>query len=139
MMYGADSFGPQSLPKEGGVLLLRGPLARPPPQQDRNTLRLRVALYAATATTWLLHITASWTWTDATVIHSAAMWVVVLLFMRVLGGDRPYTRGAGVLGYGGFTVIGVLDLVGWPAPPTTLPRRATNRPPRPRWEHDRRC
>ncbi|MGN9786834.1 hypothetical protein ACTMTF_35795 [Nonomuraea sp. ZG12] len=94
--------------------ILRGPLAGPPPQQDRNTVRLRVALYAATATMWLLHATASLTWADATVIDSAAMWVVVLLFMRVLGGDRPYTRGAGVLGYGGFTVIGVLDLVGWP-------------------------
>ncbi|GAA2417397.1 hypothetical protein [Nonomuraea africana] len=96
--------------------ILRGPLAGPPPQQDRNTLRLRVALYVATATTWLLHVTASSMWADATVIDSAAMWVVVLLFMRVLGRDRQYTRGAGVLGYGGFTVIGVLDLVGWPVP-----------------------
>jgi hypothetical protein len=95
--------------------ILRGPLAGPLPQQDRNTLRLRVALYAATATTWLLHVTVSWIWAYATVIDSAVMWVVVLLFMRVLGGDRPYTRGAGVLGYGGFTVIGVLDLVGWSA------------------------
>ncbi|GAA3419702.1 hypothetical protein GCM10018952_60240 [Streptosporangium vulgare] len=49
-------------------------------------------------------------------IHSAVMWVVVLLFMRVLDRDREYTRGAGVLGYGGFTVIGVLDLVGRPVP-----------------------
>lgn len=75
---------------------------------------MRVALYVATAVTCLLHVTASLIWADATVIGSAAMWVVVLLFMRVLGRDRPYTRGAGVLGYGGFTVIGVLDLVGWP-------------------------
>jgi len=92
--------------------ILRGPPAGPPPQQDRNTLRLRVALYVATATSWLLYLTASSIWAVASVIDSAAMWVVVLLFMRVLGRDRPYTRGAGVLGYGGFTVIGVLDLVG---------------------------
>lgn len=96
--------------------ILRGPPAGQPAQQDRNTLRLRVALYVATATTWLLHVTESLIWTDATVIISAVMWVVVLLFMRVLGGDRPYMRGAGVLGYGGFTVIGVLDLVGWSVP-----------------------
>ncbi|MET7328469.1 hypothetical protein [Nonomuraea sp. NPDC005650] len=94
--------------------ILRGPLAGPPPQQDRNILRLRVALYVATAVTWLLYVTASFIWVDVTVINSAAMWWVVLVFMRVLGGDRPYMRGAGVLGYGGFTVIGVLDLVGWP-------------------------
>lgn len=96
--------------------ILRGPLAGPPSQQDRNTLRLRMALYIATAMTWLLHVTASSIRADATVIDSAAMWVVVLLFMRVLGRDRRYTRGAGVLGYGGFTVIGVLDLIGWPVP-----------------------
>ncbi|WP_030923217.1 hypothetical protein [Streptosporangium amethystogenes] len=96
--------------------ILRGPPAGPPPQQDRNTLRLRVALYVATATTWLLHVTESLIWADATVIISVVMWVVVLLFTRVLGGDRPYMRGAGVLGYGGFTVIGVLDLVGRPVP-----------------------
>ncbi|MGJ6965951.1 hypothetical protein ACSDR0_28990 [Streptosporangium sp. G11] len=96
--------------------ILRGPPAGPPPQQDRNTLRLRVALYVATATIWLLHVTTSSTWAYATVIDSAVMWVIVLLFMRVLGGDRQYTRGAGVLGYGGFTVIGVLDLVGWSVP-----------------------
>lgn len=96
--------------------ILRGPLAGPPSQQDRNTLRLRMALYVATAMTWLLHVTASSIRADATVIDSAAMWVVVLLFMRVLGRDRRYTRGAGVLGYGGFTVIGVLDLIGWPVP-----------------------
>jgi hypothetical protein len=96
--------------------ILRGPVAGPPPRQDRNTLRLRVALYVATATTWLLHVTASLVWADTAVIDSAVMWVVVLLFMRVLGGDRPYMRGAGVLGYGGFTVIGVLDLAGLTVP-----------------------
>ncbi|MEV0389390.1 hypothetical protein [Nonomuraea sp. NPDC050643] len=110
--------------------ILRGPLAGPPPDQDRqaqvegqadrddqhhdgDTRRLRVALYASASTTWLLHVTAS-IWAGPTVIDSAVMWVVVLLFMRVLGGDRPYMRGAGVLGYGGFTVIEVFDLAGWP-------------------------
>ncbi|MDF2705785.1 MAG: hypothetical protein K0R62_1437 [Nonomuraea muscovyensis] len=96
--------------------ILRGPPAGPPPQQDRNTLWLRVALYVAAATMWLLHVTASSTWAVATVIDSVAMCVVVLLFRRVLGRDRRYPLGAGVLGYGGFTVIGVLDLVGWPVP-----------------------
>ncbi|GAA3419672.1 hypothetical protein [Streptosporangium vulgare] len=96
--------------------ILRGPAAGPPPQQDRNTLRVRVALYVAVAAMWLLHAIASWIWADMAVIHSAVMWVVVLLFMRVLDRDREYTRGAGVLGYGGFTVIGVLDLVGRPVP-----------------------
>ncbi|RSN08382.1 hypothetical protein DMB42_20295 [Nonomuraea sp. WAC 01424] len=96
--------------------VLRGPLTGPPPEQDRDTRRLRVALYAATATTWLLHVTESWVPADTTVFDSAVMCVVVLLFMRVLGRDRQYMRGAGVLGYGGFTVIGVLDLAGWTVP-----------------------
>ncbi|MEU8205242.1 hypothetical protein [Streptosporangium sp. NPDC049046] len=96
--------------------ILRGPSAGPPPQQDRNTLRLRVALYVEVATMWLIHVTASLIWADTAVIDSAVMLVVVLLFMRVLDRDREYTRGAGVLGYGGFTVIGVLDLVGLSVP-----------------------
>ncbi|MFC5826520.1 hypothetical protein [Nonomuraea insulae] len=95
--------------------ILRRPPAGPPSQQDRNTRRLRVALYASAATTLLLHVTAS-IWAGTVVIDSAVMCVVVLLFMRVLGGDRPYMRGAGVLGYGGFTVIEVFDLAGWPMP-----------------------
>ncbi|SEH03486.1 hypothetical protein SAMN05444920_13746 [Nonomuraea solani] len=94
--------------------VLRGPLAGPPPDQDQRTLRLRVAFYVATAATWLGHVIASLAGVDATVIDSAVMWVVVLLFMRVLGGDRPYMRGAGVLGYGGFTVISVVDLTAGP-------------------------
>ncbi|MGI5274193.1 hypothetical protein ACQEUU_34010 [Nonomuraea sp. CA-218870] len=96
--------------------VLRGPLAGPPAQQDRNTLRLRVALYVATATAWLLHLVPPGIWAVASVLDTGAMWVVVLLFMRVLGGDREYARGAGVLGYGGFTVFGVLDLVDWSVP-----------------------
>ncbi|GAA1663523.1 hypothetical protein GCM10009733_071460 [Nonomuraea maheshkhaliensis] len=93
--------------------VVRGPLAGSPPQQDRDVMRLRVALYVAAATTWLLHLAGSLAWDVATVIDFVAMWVVVLRFMPVLGGDRPFTRGAGVLGYGGFAVIGVFDLVGW--------------------------
>ncbi|MER5646154.1 hypothetical protein [Streptosporangium sp. NPDC002524] len=97
--------------------ILRGPLTGPPSSQDGDTLWPRVALYGATATTWSLHVTASWIWADAVaVIGSAVMWVVVVLFTRVLGRDRQFTRGAGVLGYGGFTVIGVLDLVGRSVP-----------------------
>ncbi|MGW2154890.1 hypothetical protein [Nonomuraea sp. NPDC001699] len=95
--------------------VLRGPLAGPPPRQDRDILRLRVALYVATATTWLLHVTA-WLPVDVAVIDSAAMYVLVLLFMRVLGPGRQYMRGAGVLGYGGLTLMDVLGLVGLPVP-----------------------
>ncbi|MEV5892837.1 hypothetical protein [Nonomuraea fuscirosea] len=94
---------------------LRGPLVEWPPEQDRNIVRLRIALYVAAATTWLFHVTASLSWEVGLVINSAAMWVVVLRFMWVLDGDRMFTRGLGVLGYGGYTVIGVFDLVGVPA------------------------
>ncbi|RJL33247.1 hypothetical protein [Bailinhaonella thermotolerans] len=90
--------------------ILRRPPAGPPPERDRDTRRLRVALYVATATTGLLHVTASWA--GAAVVNSVAMWAVVLLSARVLGGDRTYTRGAGVLGYAGLTVIDALDLAG---------------------------
>ncbi|MFG1948641.1 hypothetical protein [Nonomuraea sp. NPDC048826] len=96
--------------------ILRVPSAGTPSQQDRNTLRLRVALYVATATVWLLHLVPPGIWAVASVLDSAVMWVVVLLFMRVLGGDREYARGAGVLGYGGFAVLGIFDLVGWRVP-----------------------
>ncbi|YCK37964.1 hypothetical protein ACNF49_29110 [Actinomadura sp. ATCC 39365] len=95
--------------------ILRGPSAGPPPPQDPDTLRLRLALYASAATTFLLHLTTS-IWADTTVIDSAVTCVVVVLFTRVLGRGRPYMRGAGLLGYGGFTVIGALDLLGLSVP-----------------------
>ncbi|MFF4198034.1 hypothetical protein [Nonomuraea sp. NPDC001831] len=95
--------------------ILRGPSAGPPPPQDADLLRLRLALYAAAASLFLLHLTTS-IWADTTVIDSAVMCVLVVLFMRVLGRGRPYMRGAGLLGYGGYTVIGVLDLLGRPVP-----------------------
>ncbi|MEU8362106.1 hypothetical protein AB0C27_39410 [Nonomuraea sp. NPDC048882] len=93
--------------------VVRGPLAGSPPQQDRDVMRLRVALYVAVVTTSLLHLAGSFAWEVVTVVYSVAMWVVVLRFMPVLGGEQQFTRGAGVLGYGGFAVIGVFDLVGW--------------------------
>ncbi|MER6513874.1 hypothetical protein ABT158_44155 [Nonomuraea sp. NPDC001636] len=95
--------------------ILRGPPAGPPPPQNPDTLRLRLALYVSVATAFLLHLTASM-WADTTVVDSAVTCVLVVLFMRVLGRARPYMRGAGLLGYGGFTVIGVLGLLGQPVP-----------------------
>lgn len=100
---------------------LRGPAAGSAAEQDQDIVRLRIALYVAAAATWLFHVTASLSWEVGIVISSAAMWVVVLRFTRVLDGDQMFTRGLGALGYGGFTVIGLFDLVGVPA----LDRAAT--------------
>ncbi|WP_146178209.1 hypothetical protein [Nonomuraea fuscirosea] len=100
---------------------LRGPSAGSAAEQDQDIVRLRITLYVAAAATWLFHVTASLSWEVGIVISSAAMWVVVLRFARVLDGDQMFTRGLGVLGYGGFTVIGLFDLVGVPA----LDRAAT--------------
>ncbi|MFI7422997.1 hypothetical protein [Nonomuraea sp. NPDC049684] len=91
--------------------ILRGPPTAP----DPDILRLRLALYASAATMFLLYLTASIR-LDTTVVDSAVMCVLVVLFMRLLGRGRPYMRGAGLLGYGGFTVIGVLDLLERPVP-----------------------
>ncbi|MFD8556017.1 hypothetical protein ACFV1N_01855 [Streptosporangium canum] len=97
---------------------LRGPLAGPPPELDRDARRLRAALYAAAAS-WLFYfLIPSWPWW-AGVLDALVMWVVVLLFHPVLARDLKYAdhvRGAGVLGYGGTAVVEVLGVLDLPTP-----------------------
>jgi hypothetical protein len=98
--------------------LLRGPLAGPPPELDRDTRRLRVALYAAAASLLLFPLMAAWSWVPA-VLHAAVMWVVVLLFQPVLGAGLEFAglaRVAGVLGFGGVAVVDVFDVLDVPMP-----------------------
>ncbi|WP_327583756.1 hypothetical protein OHA25_49330 [Nonomuraea sp. NBC_00507] len=97
---------------------VRGPLAGPPPELDRNERRLRVALYAAAASSLLYAIAPAWPWWAA-VIYAMVMWVVVLLFQPVLGRNLEFAEGAraaGVLAYGGIAAIEVLDVLDWPVP-----------------------
>lgn len=97
---------------------LRGPLAGPPPELDRDARRLRAALYAAAAS-WLFYfLIPSWPWW-ATVLDALVMWVVVLLFHPVLARNLKYAdhvRGAGVLAYGGTAAVGVLGVLDLPVP-----------------------
>ncbi|MGI5285746.1 hypothetical protein ACQEVF_20740 [Nonomuraea polychroma] len=91
---------------------LRGPMAGPPPELDRHTRRLRMALYA-TAASWLLNpLVPSWPhW--ALVLDAVLMCVVVVLFQPVLRRSlehADFALGAGVLGYGGSAVITVIDV-----------------------------
>jgi hypothetical protein len=101
---------------------LRGPLAGPPPELDRDARRLRTGLYVAAAS-WAFHVIApSWPWWAAA-LDAVVMWVVVLLFQPVLGGNLEqahHARTAGVMAYGGFTAIAVIDVLGRPLP-TWLP------------------
>ncbi|MEO3809189.1 hypothetical protein ABGB17_09340 [Sphaerisporangium sp. B11E5] len=96
---------------------LRGPLAGPPPELDRDARRLRVALYAATATGLLSLLVPSWPWWTA-VPNAVAIGVVMVLFRPVLGrnlGRAGHTWIAGVLaygGYGGSATVEVLDVFG---------------------------
>ncbi|MGP3961124.1 hypothetical protein ACTWPT_34510 [Nonomuraea sp. 3N208] len=97
---------------------LRGPLAGSPPELDRNTRRLRLALYASAAFLLLYALAPAWPWWAA-VLDAMVMWVVVLLFQPVLGGNLEYAEGAraaGVLAYGGVAAIEVLDVLDWPVP-----------------------
>ncbi|GAA3108005.1 hypothetical protein [Streptosporangium carneum] len=97
---------------------LRGPLAGPPPELDRDVRRLRVALYAAVAS-WLFYFfMSSWPWW-VTVLDAAAMGAVVVLFHPVLARDPKHadrTRALGVLAYGGVAALEVLDVLGRPVP-----------------------
>ncbi|MEV6859460.1 hypothetical protein AB0M44_00435 [Streptosporangium subroseum] len=124
---------------------LRGPLAGPAPELDRDTRRLRVALYAAVAS-WLLYfLLPSWHWWTA--LDAVAMWVVVIAFQPVLSRDLTHAgrmrivavpayegtagpepgvlrnlkhthrmRAAGVVAYGGTAVLEVLDVLDRPVP-----------------------
>ncbi|WP_344490626.1 hypothetical protein [Nonomuraea monospora] len=95
-------------------LCLRGPRTGTPPELTAQEQRLRVALYAAAAS-WLLYpIAPGWPWW-AMVLDSLLMLAVALLFAPVLGDGLEYAgvaRIAGVLAYGGGTVIAVTDELG---------------------------
>jgi hypothetical protein len=97
---------------------LRGPLAGPPPELDRDTSRLRAALYVAAAF-WLPYaLLTSWPWW-LVALEAVAMWVVVVLFQPLVAGElkrADHVRAAGVLGYGGLAAVQVLDVVDLPVP-----------------------
>ncbi|WP_214105580.1 hypothetical protein [Acrocarpospora catenulata] len=97
---------------------LRGPLAGPPPELDRDTRRLRVGLYAAVVS-WLLYaVMPFWPWW-AVALDAVVMGAVVMLFHQVLGRNLAYAdpaRTAGVLAYGGIAAIEVFDVLDWPLP-----------------------
>ncbi|MEV0198758.1 hypothetical protein [Nonomuraea sp. NPDC050691] len=97
---------------------LRGPLAGPRPELDRDTGRLRVALYVVAALSLLVPLLPSWPWW-ATVVNVLIGGMLVVLFPPVLGRNLEHAGfawAAGVLGYGGLAVVEVLDAIGWSAP-----------------------
>ncbi|MBN6051875.1 hypothetical protein JYK22_08000, partial [Nonomuraea sp. RK-328] len=97
---------------------LRGPLAGPPPELDRDTRRLRQVLYAVAAASLLLTVLPSWPWWTTAVL-SLMTAVMVVLFQPVVGRNLEYAgyaRTAGVLGYGGTAAVEVLDEIGVPVP-----------------------
>jgi hypothetical protein len=93
---------------------LRGPLTGPPAEQDRDTRRLRVALYVAAASTLISPLLATWSlW--GVVVTITPMLGVVLLLSPVAGRTRRHVlilRLCGVLGYGGTAVGFGLMLAG---------------------------
>ncbi|MEU6723738.1 hypothetical protein ABZ917_08520 [Nonomuraea wenchangensis] len=103
--------------------VLRGPLETAPRgEEEPRVRRARFALYAAAATTLLLHpLTAPWPWW-ADVISALSMWAVAVLIHPVLVRPvlRPRLKGAelirsaGALGFGGATVVALLGLAGLP-------------------------
>ncbi|MGA4988158.1 hypothetical protein [Nonomuraea bangladeshensis] len=103
--------------------VLRGPLETAPrDEEEPRVRRARFSLYAAAATTLLLHpIPTPWPgWAE--VISALSMWAVVVLIHPVLVRPvlRPRLKGAelirsaGALGFGGTTVVALLDLTGLP-------------------------
>ncbi|WP_433442814.1 hypothetical protein [Nonomuraea sp. CA-141351] len=81
---------------------LRGPLTGPPAEQDRDTRRLRVALYVAAASTLLNPFLTTWSSWGA-VVTFVPMLGVVLLLSPVVGRTRRHVlvlRVSGTLGYG---------------------------------------
>ncbi|MEV3985596.1 hypothetical protein [Nonomuraea sp. NPDC049758] len=81
---------------------LHGPLTGPPSEQDRDTMRLRVALYVAAACTLVTPFLTTWSsW--AAVVMFVPMFGVVLLLSPVVGRTRRHVlilRVSGTLGYG---------------------------------------
>ncbi|WP_169576983.1 hypothetical protein [Nonomuraea coxensis] len=108
---------------------LRGPLeAAPRDEQEPRVLRARAALYAAAATTLLLHpIPGPWPWWADT-LSGLSMWAVAVLIHPVLARPvlRPRLAGAelvrtlGAVGFGGITVVAVLGLSDAPGLDTLL-------------------
>ncbi|MEV0144006.1 MULTISPECIES: hypothetical protein [unclassified Nonomuraea] len=97
---------------------LRGPLAGPPPELDRDTRWLRVALYATAASQLLYPLMQSWPWW-AGALDFVVMSVLVLRFHPVLARDLAHAdrvRAAGVVGYGGSAVAAVLEALDLPVP-----------------------
>ncbi|WP_431912541.1 hypothetical protein [Nonomuraea jabiensis] len=92
---------------------LRGPLAGPPPEQDRAVRRLRIALYAAAAYGLISPLMSDWF--GAAILDIASMAPLVVLFPPVLGSSLRHAgqvRVTGLLGYGGAGASIVLGLVG---------------------------
>ncbi|MFK4034456.1 hypothetical protein ACI2LC_01490 [Nonomuraea wenchangensis] len=85
---------------------LRGPLTGPPAEQDRDTWRLRMALYVAAGSTLVNPFLVSWSLWGA-VVTFVPMFGVVLLLSPVVGRTRRHSlilRVCGILGYGGAAV-----------------------------------
>ncbi|NUW46800.1 hypothetical protein [Nonomuraea rhodomycinica] len=97
---------------------LRGPLAGPPPELDRDTRLLRQVLYVSAAATPLALVLPSWPWW-AQVLLALVTATSVVLFQPVLGGSLEpagFARAMGLLGYGGAAALEVLDVAGIPVP-----------------------
>ncbi|MBF8192576.1 hypothetical protein ITP53_44230 [Nonomuraea sp. K274] len=95
--------------------VLRGPLAGPAPEPDRNTRWLRVALYAAAASGLLVPLLPASSWW-ATVIGGVLMWLLMLLFQPVLRRNLKLAGlilAVGVLGFGGVTAVLIFGFLGW--------------------------
>lgn len=95
---------------------LRGPLAGPPFEMDRDTARLRIALYVAAAS-WLVYpLVTPWSWWMS-LLDAAVMLAVVWLYHPVLTRGLKYgdhMRSFGVVAYGSVAVSEVLDWLGMP-------------------------
>ncbi|MFF4615998.1 hypothetical protein [Nonomuraea jabiensis] len=92
---------------------LRGPLAGPPPEQDRAVRLLRIALYAAAAYGLIFPLMSDWFGTA--ILDIVSMASLVVLFPPVLGSSlrhAGHVRVLGFLGYGGAGASLVLGLVG---------------------------
>ncbi|MBE1582385.1 hypothetical protein ACFPOI_26000 [Nonomuraea angiospora] len=92
---------------------LRGPLAGPPPEQDRAVRRLRIALYVAAAYALISPLMPGGVWTA--MLGVVSMVSLVVLFPPVLGSSlrhAGHVRIVGFLGYGGIVAYFVLGLAG---------------------------
>ncbi|PZG18593.1 hypothetical protein C1J01_14615 [Nonomuraea aridisoli] len=95
---------------------LRGPLTGPPAEQDRDTRRLRVALYVAAASSLVNPFLTTWSlW--GMLVTLLPMFGVVLLLSPVVGRTRRHIlilHVSGILGYGCAAVGLGLALFGHP-------------------------